>query len=471
MRIERLAIERLNPAPYNPRHALQPGDDEYEKLQRSLAEFGLVEPLVWNERTGNLVGGHQRLAILRAQGVTEVEVSVVDLDPDRERLLNIALNRIQGEWDDHKLALLLAELGEAGADTSLTGFDPDDIERIIARAGVDVPSGDEEDEPVLPVDPVTRPGDVIILGRHRLLCGDATDAAAVAALLGGARVDLLVTSPPYNVGIKYRSYDDRPADRDDYLAFIRAVADAWVPQLNPGRFVAWNVGISPQTHHFRQAVVLEECGLRYHRQIVWVKQGVPIPTFHMTIDNPRARAYHPDWRHEIIAVFAAGEPAAVRWEPAWEHDLVYLFENGPVERGARISLPNAGSSDVWDFIHQVMASNELPDATEGTEHHSNLDTRAVKAHPAAFPVRLPQTLIAYLTAPGEVVADPFGGSGSTILAAEKMDRVCYATEMDPSYCDLAAARWERLTGQKAERVRQEEIGDVGPRGTTAAVSG
>jgi ParB-like chromosome segregation protein Spo0J len=112
MRIQTVELGRINPAPYNPRKDLRPGDPEYEKLKRSLAEFGCVEPLVWNQRTGNLVGGHQRLKVLRAQGITEVEVSVVDLALEREKALNIALNKITGDWDQARLAQLLDELTE-----------------------------------------------------------------------------------------------------------------------------------------------------------------------------------------------------------------------------------------------------------------------------------------------------------------------------------------------------------------------
>ena len=110
MDIRKIPIDKLNPAPYNPRQDLQPGDPAYEKLSRSINEFGCVEPIVWNERTGNVVGGHQRLKVLRESGLSEVEASVVDLDPDREKALNLALNKITGSWDDTRLAELLREL-------------------------------------------------------------------------------------------------------------------------------------------------------------------------------------------------------------------------------------------------------------------------------------------------------------------------------------------------------------------------
>jgi len=139
MRIERVPIERINPAPYNPRKDLRPGDPEYEALRQSVGRWGLVEPLVWNERTGNLVGGHQRLKVLIEQGVTEVEVSVVDLDPEEEKALNLALNKIQGDWDEAKLAELLEELRQAGDVVRFTGFDEKEIDRLLARVKEKLP--------------------------------------------------------------------------------------------------------------------------------------------------------------------------------------------------------------------------------------------------------------------------------------------------------------------------------------------
>jgi ParB-like chromosome segregation protein Spo0J len=142
VRIERVAVEKIKPAPYNPRVSLQPGDPAYEKLKRSIAEFGSVDPLVWNTRTGNLVGGHQRLAVLLKEHlVTEVDVSVVDLPLDKEKALNLALNKVTGEWDDPALAALLLELQDGDIDATLSGFEELEIEALLdAAAG---PVGEE----------------------------------------------------------------------------------------------------------------------------------------------------------------------------------------------------------------------------------------------------------------------------------------------------------------------------------------
>jgi hypothetical protein len=207
MQIRTIALDRINPAPYNPRLDLKPGDPEYQKLERSLNEFGCVEPLVWNNRTGHLVGGHQRFKILKARGHTHLRVSVVDLPLEREQALNIALNKISGDWDEKKLAELLDELTRVpGLEIELTGFDLPDINALIAEHLDDPTDGAEtfDVEAALrdkgPV--ITKPGEVILLGtdprlQHRLLCGDSTDPAQVRMLMNGQRVGLFSTDPPY----------------------------------------------------------------------------------------------------------------------------------------------------------------------------------------------------------------------------------------------------------------------------------
>ena len=153
MEIKKIPIEQINPAPYNPRKDLKPGDPEYEKLKKSITEFDLVEPLVWNKRTGNLVGGHQRLKILLERGDKEVDVSVVDLDDAREKALNVALNKISGEWDLPLLKDLLSDLDTGELDLELTGFDLDEIERLMTQVHEPDPQTEPDKEPLIAVCP------------------------------------------------------------------------------------------------------------------------------------------------------------------------------------------------------------------------------------------------------------------------------------------------------------------------------
>ena len=144
MKIIKVPIEKINPAPYNPRIELKPGDVEYEQLKRSIQEFGYVDPLIWNERSGNLVGGHQRFRILVSEGYNEIDVSVVDLELAQEKAFNIALNKISGDWDENALTALLQELQSSDIDLTLSGFDDVDLKRMIGD--IEVPNFDEGTE-------------------------------------------------------------------------------------------------------------------------------------------------------------------------------------------------------------------------------------------------------------------------------------------------------------------------------------
>jgi hypothetical protein len=200
MQIEKKNTVVLLPADYNPRKDLKPGDPEYDKLKRSIEQFGYVEPVIWNKVTGRVVGGHQRLKVLIDMGITEVECVVVEMDAEKEKALNIALNKISGEWDKEKLALLIADLQGADFDVSLTGFDPAELDALFKDSIKDGIHDDDFDvETELKKPPITKLGDVWTLGRHRLVCGDSTKANTFDLLMAGAKANLVITDPPYNV--------------------------------------------------------------------------------------------------------------------------------------------------------------------------------------------------------------------------------------------------------------------------------
>ena len=199
MQIEKLKTEQLIPADYNPRKDLKPGDPEYEKLKRSIERFGYVEPVIWNKTTGNIVGGHQRLKVLLDTGISEVECVVIEMDEEKEKALNIALNKISGEWDKDKLALLITDLQGADFDVSLTGFEPAEIEDLFdATNKKDVKEDDFDIDSALEARAFVQPGDVWLLGRHRLLCGDSTKTDDVKVLMDGKQANLCITDAPYN---------------------------------------------------------------------------------------------------------------------------------------------------------------------------------------------------------------------------------------------------------------------------------
>ena len=224
MIIEKIPVTKLQPAKYNPRKDLQPGDPEFEKLRRSVEEFGYVEPIIWNKRTGVVIGGHQRLKVLQHLGYTEVDCVVLDLDEQKEKALNVALNKISGAWDVPLLTALLRDLDESGFDATLTGFDVSEMRDLFDDQSEikedDPPEAAPEGAPCF-----TQHGDRWLLGRHVLYCGDSTEKKDIAALMSGKLVDLVVTDPPYNVayegsnGLKIQN-DDMPEEQ--FLSFLVA---------------------------------------------------------------------------------------------------------------------------------------------------------------------------------------------------------------------------------------------------------
>ncbi|MCH8824632.1 MAG: DNA modification methylase [Planctomycetes bacterium] len=423
MRIKRISTNQINPAPYNPRKDLKPGDPDYDKLRRSIEEFGCVEPLVWNKRSGNLVGGHQRLKVLIEQGAIEVDVSVVDLPPEKEKALNIALNRISGDWDPLKLAQLLDELvAVPDFDVELTGFDLTDVNALIAESlqpsavdgedNFDVEAELEANRPL-----VTQQGDLIELRTidsdprfrgHRLLCGDCTDPEHVKRLMRGDRAILFATDPPYLVGydgtnhpgkskLKERiknkdwsnsyaiTWDDAEANSDLYENFIRVAIDEAI-DIN----AAWYCWHASRRQAMVEAV-WEQFGAFVHQQIIWVKDR-PILT----------RSWY-TWQHE---------PCFFGW----------VRPHKPTRRSK--DYP----SSIW--------------------HIPTIRIGQVTEHPTSKPLEVFRIPLHQHTRAGELCYEPFAGSGSQIIAAEQLGRRCNAIEISPRYCDVIVRRFIAFVGKR-----------------------
>ena len=266
MEIRKVSVDRLLPAKYNPRKDLQPGDPEFEKLKRSVAEFGYVEPIIWNQRTGIVVGGHQRLKVLQHLGYTEVDCVVLDIDEQKEKALNVALNKISGDWDMPLLTALLKDLDESGFDATLTGFDVSEMSDMF-----DDQSEIVEDEPpaVAPQEeaPISKPGDRWLLGDHVLYCGDSTKAEDAAALMAGAVADLCITDPPYNVayeGSNGKTIQNDNMPEEQFVAFLTAAFQRMREVMKPGApFYIWHAETEGGAAHYfvddrTQATVIED---------------------------------------------------------------------------------------------------------------------------------------------------------------------------------------------------------------------
>src|SRR5690554_4592678 len=199
MEFKRIKTDKLIPAQYNPRKDLKPGDAEFEKIKNSIEEFGYVDPIIINSDY-TIIGGHQRFKVLKALGYGEIECIVVEVDKTKEKALNIALNKISGDWDKQQLAAILEELDKESYNIELTGFDFSEAEKLWDEY-MEKEEVEEEEIPEVPEESVIEKGDIIQLGPHRLLCGDATSLEDLKLLLEGKKAGLILTDPPY--GISY----------------------------------------------------------------------------------------------------------------------------------------------------------------------------------------------------------------------------------------------------------------------------
>ena len=430
MKIEKIKTELLKPARYNPRKDLKPGDKEYQKLRRSIEEFGYVEPVIFNRQTGNVVGGHQRLKVLLDLGHTEIDCVVVELDPQKEKALNLALNKIQGEWDETKLAELMAELDAGAFDVSLTGFDAAEIDELLNRwhakeAVQDDFDVDKEKERIEGEGAQTLPGDIWLLGKHRLMCGDSTSEADFAKLMDGGRAQCAVTSPPYGVGKEYEKAGIEP-----WFQTIRPVIKNLCKYAE---IICWNLGdlyatgsqfIEPTSVY--SVNMFAENGFRPIWIRIWKKQGMNfgVGPYHLVPNKPVQQ-------YEYISAFSKNGEAEEY------NDQEYLWLSA-----------FAGHS--YRFVKRLTKEERKKWGYAGIWEMTTV--RANKEHPAMFPVELPWRCIKMHSDRGGSILEPFSGSGTTIIAAEQTERRCYAMELSPVYCDLAVKRWEVFTGAKAVRL-------------------
>lgn len=447
MKIKKMNINKLKPAGYNPRLDLQPGDDEYEKLKRSIETFGLVEPIVLNERTGNVVGGHQRLKVLQDLGYTEVDVSIVDLHESDEKALNIALNKIEGEWDNEKLAELLKELNESDINVGLTGFDIDEVESLLSQhfdeeeikedefdVGTAVAEAEQETR--------TKYGDIWQLGNHKLIVGDATSENDVLALLDGKEADMVFTDPPYNVDYEGGTKDKLKIKNDSmsenaFYDFLHKSYSNMFSALKEGGPI-YICHADKEWFAFRHAMV--DVGFELKQCIIWVKNNFVLGR----------QSYH--WKHEPI-LYGWKPGSGHKWYGGRKQTTIQEFpvDLNIVEKDDHSVLTfNSGVStiavkvDNYEILHE--GTDELTTTWHIERPQRNSD------HPTMKPIKLCSRAILNSSKTGDIVLDPFGGSGSTLIASEQVGRKCYMVEYDPVYADVIIRRWEEFTGKQAVKI-------------------
>lgn len=391
MNIQIIDINKLIPATYNPRKDLKPDDAEYIKIKNSIVKFGFVSPLVINKDM-TVIGGHQRLKVLKDLGITEVECIVVDLDKTNEKALNIALNKIQGDWDEDKLEALLQELKLEEFDMNLTGFDFDEVDEILndingtKEDNFDVDSAYEEIE-----EPITKPGDIWILGNHRLMCGDSTHKDDIMRLMNNQDADMLLTDPPYNV---------------DYVGKTAEALKIKNDNMDDNQF-----------YEFLRKV--------FENMYIVTKEGASIYVFHADTEGINFRKAFKDAGFKLAECLIWKKDCFVmgRQDYQWQHEpVLYGWKEGK----AHYFINDRTQSTILEFDRPKQST----------------------LHPTMKPIDLIAKLIKNSSKENDIILDLFGGSGSTIIAAEQLNRCCYTMELDPKYCDVIVKRWETLTNKE-----------------------
>ena len=394
MEIKELPLKELKPAAYNPRKKLKKGDKEYEKIKQSLLKFGYVDPIIVNEDL-TVIGGHQRLTVLKDLDYETAKCVIVDLPKEDEKALNIALNKITGQWDEALLADLLLDLQESDFNLDLTGFEPPEIDDILSNVHDKELSEDEFDmEEELKKPTLSRHGDIWQLGKHRVICGDSTKAETYKQLLDDRKANLVVTDPPYNVDVEETAgkiLNDNMSDGDFYqflLSMFTQVENHMEDDASIYVFHADTEGLN-----FRKA--FKDAGFYLSGCCIWKKNSLVL-----------GRSPY-QWQHE---------PCLYGWKKKGKHQW----------------FSDRKQTTIWEY--------DRP--------------KSSKDHPTMKPIHLMAYPIQNSSMRGTIVLDPFLGSGSTLIAADQTGRVCYGIELDEKFVDVIVKRYIEVTGDTEVTVQR-----------------
>ena len=455
MNTETINLTQVNVNAKNPRKI---SDPQLQRLVKSLLVFPemlQLRPIVVDE-TNTALGGNMRyraltaITTMSADEIRETLETSLDYNKKTEAEKNILLDH-WAEWQQNPTAIIVraSQLTEAQKrefiikdnvafgdwdDKALTAdFDPDELVDWGLGDIDDTPDEEEAEEDDFgeedAANAATRcnPGDIWMLGRHRLMCGDSTKEADVAKLMGGEQADLLLTDPPYNVDYQGGTKDKMKIANDNmddvaFVGFLTAAFNCAIQAMRPGAvFYVWHA--DSKGFEFRTA--LKEVGLTLRETLIWVKNALVLGR----------QDYQ--WRHE---------PCLYGWKDGAAHYFVNDRSQSTVIEDAGVDYRKLKKDELLQIVLEL-TSDKIPT----TVIYENKPTKN-DIHPTMKPVKLMARLIRNSTRPKELVLDLFGGSGSTMIAAEQIDRRCFMMEFDPKYCDAILARWEKLTGEEAEKI-------------------
>lgn len=381
-----LPVDSLKPVAYNPRKKLKKGDKEYEKIKKSIVEFGYVDPIIVNF-DGTVIGGHQRLTVLSDLGYKEVQCVQVRIDDENKvKALNVALNKITGAWNEELLADLMVDLQDADFNLDLTGFEAPEIDQLFSKVhNKEVKEDDFDVDGELTKPTISKQGDIWYLGKHRVICGDSTKLETYQLLLGDKKANLVVTDPPYNVNVEETAgkiKNDDMSDADFYQFLFKMFVNVEQSMEDDASIYVFHA--DTEGLNFRRA--FKDAGFYLSGCCVWKKNALVL-----------GRSPY-QWQHE---------PVLYGWKQKGKHQW----------------FSDRKQTTIWEY--------DRP--------------KSSKEHPTMKPVQLMAYPIQNSSMRGTLILDPFLGSGSTLIAADQTGRICYGIELDEKFVDVIVKRYMEAT--------------------------
>lgn len=423
--VKTIPISRIKPAKYNPRRDFT--EEELKAFEANLEKFGCVELLVWNERTGNLVGGHKRLDWLKKKGATKAWVAVVNLSEQDEKTLNLALNRWgEGLWDEEKLEVLLEELRLEDVDLTLAGFD---LEIVDSDDGGEPPEPQIDRAVELQKKWKVKRGQVweipslTVEGKaHRVMCGDSTKEEDVVKLMQGEKAQGMFTSPPY---AEQRIGRYKGINKDTYIKWWGTIQKNIDCILKDSGSLFLNIRAHSEEgermlYVYKLIIAMrQEWGWRFIDDLCWVKGSFPTG-IGVRLKNAWEGIYH----------FSKSQPD--KFFPL----AIGTKEKKKVKEGKKKICPSGFNATTFSAVDGVARPNNVIMIPSGTNN--------ITGHPAIYPVELPKFFLEIYSELSDIWCDPFVGSGTTIVAAEQTGRICYGMEIEPKYVAVTLQRLQDM---------------------------